>query len=369
MEVKWWPHVSTGTVTWNTSQKEKQWSDSEPVRLKVVCRDATWVREATMAQGDRGVTFGGLEPGTTYSLTVECGDRVAGMRVKTMDGRSTRPTWLLPYSTARRGDLMWVRKAPGDHLRSTGKVAEDEEFMDLLIHDALFALPDGNTFTCIPNPLSRFAIDLTKKINWQRSRRMRNAELAKYRLTVDCTFRASLALAGQLHGKMEASKHGSTDFASATWVTPELVDTLTRSHAKGEHDGIVHHSFELWAGDTLAAVSLGCGVGEVYYDYTHGAVIRDHRRLGTMLTKVVGHLITQAGYKFWYWGARVPETAYMGDYLVHYGAAEYSRDDFFAVWDPLVAKPLPSPGIERVLAEGRSLVKMKPNPGDAGCPL
>eukprot|EP00005_Dracoamoeba_jomungandri_P011105 CAMPEP_0174264876 /NCGR_PEP_ID=MMETSP0439-20130205/24354_1 /TAXON_ID=0 /ORGANISM="Stereomyxa ramosa, Strain Chinc5" /LENGTH=77 /DNA_ID=CAMNT_0015351025 /DNA_START=144 /DNA_END=374 /DNA_ORIENTATION=- len=67
------------------------------------------------------------------------------------------------------------------------------------------------------------------------------------------------------------------------------------------------------------------------------ALKRDKRGVGHILTKSLGYLLQQCGYKFWYWGVK-------GDYMKeydNYGGRDFGRIEFFERWEKHKAqKPL-----------------------------
>eukprot|EP00754_Rhynchopus_humris_P015837 Rhum_TRINITY_DN14479_c25_g1::Rhum_TRINITY_DN14479_c25_g1_i1::g.91997::m.91997 len=283
------------------------------------------------------------------------GEEVAVLQVRTQDGppmlnEACYPTLVTPA----HDDVSWVHhpKLP-NFLLSLSGLLRCEALVNKLFLEACFILCSdaegiAGHFIQIPNPQSRFCLDLRVPRRWDRSRRMRRpAALANLRMTMDRSFRSSLRLAQQGHSE-------------GTWLTPALIDLLSRLHDQGEANPVRHHSFELWevsedgASAEVVAVSLGYQIGSTWHDYTHAALKRDERGLGTILTKAVGHLLQQAGVAFWYWGLVGEGTSYMEDYA-KYGGRNFPRKEFVPIWNQLKELPLArSPA--QILESGGGLV-------------
>ena len=71
--------------------------------------------------------------------------------------------------------------------------------------------------------------------------------------------------------------------------------------------------FELWdrKDGQLAAANFAYVVGSVLHDYTFLTLKRDGRSCGSILTRVVGHIIESCGFDLWYWGFKLE---YMKEY-------------------------------------------------------
>ena len=223
--------------------------------------------------------------------------------------------------------------------------------VDALFKEACFILcsETPSWLVTLPNPRKRFCLDLRSPIRWDLSKKMRGAGVEGLRLTMDYNFRQSLMLAGQQHFRR----------CDVTWVTEELVEFLDSMHRRNNDPGreVKHHSFELWDGNEIVAVSLGYHLGCTWHDYTHAALRRDDRGFGTILTKSVGHLLQASGVQFWYWGIVQEGTSYMYDYK-KYGGRDFPRSEFVPLWHDLAGRTLPShPSIE--LANGKSLIQRK----------
>lgn len=95
-------------------------------------------------------------------------------------------------------------------------------------------------------------------------------------------------------------------------------------------DGVCLYSFSLIEklSGAVAAMTFGFGSGVVFEDYTMCTLAKDSRSCGSILNKLVGSILQQAGFSLWYWGY---EMAYMRDYA-SYGAVHLTRSDFYNIW-------------------------------------
>mmetsp|Transcript_53951 Transcript_53951/g.101173 ORF Transcript_53951/g.101173 Transcript_53951/m.101173 type:complete len:403 (+) Transcript_53951:35-1243(+) len=196
----------------------------------------------------------------------------------------------------------------------------DDRFLRLLWRNACFTLPAPHSpITQCPNPISRYCLDLTKAQPWLRSKKVRRFK-ADFRLTVNADYQKSFKLCEATH----------TEARRGTWITPGLIQSLDKCRQEDSHVKV--YSIELWEKSTgrLAAVIMALSVGDIFHDYTTATMIRDSRSAGAILTKVVGHLLTEAGYTLWYWGFKNP---YMAEYDGGYGGLEMNNGkEFWPRW-------------------------------------
>ncbi|CAE7487322.1 unnamed protein product [Symbiodinium sp. CCMP2592] len=186
--------------------------------------------------------------------------------------------------------------------------------------NACFTLPEPRSpITQCPNPVSRYCLDLTKGQPWLRSKKVRRHK-HDFRLTVNADYQSSFEICQAMHMEL----HGST------WITPGLIQSLDK--CRREDSQVKVYSIELWekSSGKLAAVIMALSVGDIFHDYTTVTVIRDGRSPGSILTKVLGHLLTQAGFTLWYWGFKNP---YMAEYDASYGGVELDNaEEFWPRW-------------------------------------
>ena len=185
----------------------------------------------------------------------------------------------------------------------------------------LFALPHeypGQSLVIMPNPISRFCIDLRARSetppDW-----FRNKKFQKYAggftVVVKTDLLSDLCIAKAYHESMRGG----------TWITAGLIDLL-QGISRGARDVVQCFSFSLVeksSGETAAAC-LGFASGGVYQDYTMCTPKRDHRSCGSLLSRIVCAILQQVGIAIWYWGYRMP---YMDEYTA-YGARAFSRREF-----------------------------------------
>ena len=324
--------------------------------LRLRTRGADAGGPASAAADEEGASSeGSAEQETGGDGDGDGGEEVAVVQVRTQDGPPILNEACFPtLVTPAHDDVSWVHhpKLP-NFLLSLSGLLRCEALVNKLFLEACFILCSdaegiAGHFIQIPNPQSRFCLDLREPRRWDRSRRMRRpAALANLRMTMDRSFRSSLRLAQQGHSE-------------GTWLTPELIGLLSRLHDQGEANPVRHHSFELWevsedgASAEVVAVSLGYQIGSTWHDYTHAALKRDERGLGTILTKAVGDLLQKAGVAFWYWGLVGEGTSYMEDYA-KYGGRNFPREEFVPIWNGLKELPLArSPA--QILESGAGLV-------------
>ena len=115
--------------------------------------------------------------------------------------------------------------------------------------------------------------------------------------------------------------------AGGTWMSEQLLDVIVGQRAQADAS-CRHHSFELFEGNELVAVTLGYSIGRCYHDYSMATFVRDKRSLGHLLTKAQGHLLKNAGYSIWYFGIK-------GEYMKEfdsYGGANLDRIEFHRKW-------------------------------------
>jgi len=168
-------------------------------------------------------------------------------------------------------------------------------------------------------------------------------------------------------GSLERCCQYHTQVHRSTWITPRLVRQLDRFRLDPER-GVDVCVFELWEGDALAAAVFSFMCGRVFHDFTMCTLVRDNRSAGHLLTKAVGHLIGQAGYRCWYWGFK---NEYISDYD-GYGPHHLSREEFWDIWAP---RPPPAgayadpPGgaaaLEQLVRAGAALVRPLERPAHA----
>lgn len=195
------------------------------------------------------------------------------------------------------------------------------QVLERILHCMLFALPHEyaeQSFIIMPNPVSRFCLDLRATTDRPPTNWFRNRKLQKYArdftVVVKTDLRSDLQIAKAYH----ESRNGDT------WITPQLMQLLHQLSSR--RDVVQCFSFSLVSkacGQT-AAVCLGFASGGVYQDYTMCTPVRDHRSCGSMLSRIVCSILQQMGISIWYWGYRME---YMEEYT-SYGAREFGRQEF-----------------------------------------
>ena len=300
------------------------------------------------------------QPQTTTPLAVAARAELRTLGIGSIG--SARPSWgcslweaelhVAPSDT----NLSWTVNAPGDWLW-TGSWSPT--LVEQLYRAALFTLPDGDgaegeALLMIPNPVNRYCIDLRRDAKWNKSQTMRASRLAKFRLSVNADFGASLTALMRGH-----------DSRGGTWFTAELLAMFKRMLAAENDRGaagdqatgtISHRVFELWdttdeAAPELLAVTAGFGVGCCFHDYSMFTLVRDQRSAGSVLTKTVAHALKSCGYSLWYWG-------YKGDYMEAYdayGGRDFPRFEFWQRWQEGIATP-PTTDVRAFVSTGRALV-------------
>jgi len=220
-------------------------------------------------------------------------------------------------------DVVWTFKPDFSMLRS-------------LWLNACFTLPSPESpITECPNPRSRYCLDLSRASPWLRGKKVRRHK-DDFKLTVNGNYCETFTRCGALHREQ----------GSGTWITEELVDALDRCRREGGKLKV--YSIELWEKSTgsLAAAIMALSIGDIFHDYTMATMIRDKRSPGAILSKVVGHLLTECGYKLWYWGYKNP---YMAEYDANYGGFLMdSRRDFWPRWKAALACLSPCDLTDRV---------------------
>eukprot|EP00434_Breviolum_minutum_P023046 symbB.v1.2.020332.t1/scaffold1705.1/size105345/5 len=244
----------------------------------------------------------------------------------------------------------WLGKCPEDMVWT---VKPSFELMRELWRHGCFTLPSpGSLVTQCPNPISRYCLDLKQQQPWLRSKKVKRHR-GDFRLTVNGDYRRTFKECEKVH----LENHRST------WITPELVEGLDR--CRREAADLKVYSIELWekSTGTLAAAIMGLSMGDVFHDYTMATMLRDDRSPGAILTKVVGHLLVEAGYTLWYWGYKNP---YMAEYDGRYGGVALNNEkDFWPRWQnamnlagagqlgpqvcPDLAQRVPSKGLDLAL--------------------
>ena len=297
------------------------------------------------------VSFGNLTCSNLYTVGLldSEGHTITKMQVKTkpsiITGEHCMRNFIHP--SLHPNDIQWVHDVDDEYLWSFRELLENKNYIRRLFREACFILPNARHLV-LPNPRKRYCIDLSKNVKWGRDKIMRKSRLSKYRITMNRHFRKSVIAVRNAH----SYKYG----AESVWLEDDLCDFLEEDHRHCDPvTQIQHHTFELWEGNELLAVCVGYTAGAMWHDYTHAAIVRDDRRAGTILTKAVGHLLTQCGIKLWYWGICGKTTSYMSDYN-SYGGSEFPREQFVPLWhDALEATPKYSP--QEALDAGLSLVQ------------
>eukprot|EP01062_Namystynia_karyoxenos_P024091 TRINITY_DN19355_c0_g1_i1.p1 TRINITY_DN19355_c0_g1~~TRINITY_DN19355_c0_g1_i1.p1 ORF type:complete len:470 (+),score=100.87 TRINITY_DN19355_c0_g1_i1:62-1411(+) len=300
-------------------------------------------------QGENSVrnVFAGLFPGTQWRVELlRQGAKPCALQLRLPPPELDVPD-LDPRDYVSRGHPIGAvaRVSHNDYLWSRPDLADDDAFLYDLFMEAVFYLPSG-CVAQLPNPRHRFCIDLAKEVNWARSRRVRKAvKCGRWRMRC-ATDRASVARGLRIAAEVHSELYG------VTWLTPSYISTIARQ-AADPHAPVRHLVVELWDTTTDALVAVICSFcrGRCFHDYTHATVQRDSERLGTLLTKVTGHLLRRCGYELWYWGLRDPggSTEYMGDF-VPYGGSDWPRAEFCPKWHSLLQqtpKQLPWDAIEQ----------------------
>jgi hypothetical protein len=200
----------------------------------------------------------------------------------------------------------------GNHLSAT--------LLRKALKEVLFVLPIRHGYY-LPNPRHRFCLDLRKDINWFRNRKLRRL-LPHFYVSVKRSCRAELQMARAYH----------LDMDNGSWLSDELIDLLDSiAVTEGNDSDMQLFCFSLVEKSTerVAACTFGFASGGVFEDYTMCTLIKDDRSLGSVLNKLVGLMLQQAGISLWYWGY---EVKYMKEYISHYGAGLMERREFYDVW-------------------------------------
>ncbi|CAK9106178.1 unnamed protein product, partial [Durusdinium trenchii] len=236
----------------------------------------------------------------------------------------------------------WLGSCPEDMVWT---VKPSFELLRALWRNACFTLPSrGSPITQCPNPISRYCLDLTKGQPWLRSKKVRRHK-GDFRLTVNADYQQTFKHCERVHVETHRS----------TWITPDLIRSLDQ--CRQDNADLKVYSIELWEKSTgqLAAAIMALSIGDVFHDYTMATMIRDSRSAGAVLTKVVGQLLTEAGYTLWYWGYKNP---YMAEYDGQYGGLLMNNEkDFWPRWrramdlastpaTPDLAQRVPAGGID-----------------------
>ncbi|CAD7967975.1 unnamed protein product [Amoebophrya sp. A25] len=141
-----------------------------------------------------------------------------------------------------------------------------------------------------------------------------------------------------------------TTAPSKTWLTEELLKTLSELEATvpGPNAPPVHQCvFEFWEGEELVALCAGFAVGNgAYHDYSMCTLKRDHRSLGHIASKTVGHILRVCGFQLWYWGCKI---GYMSQYEEKYGGRDFPRMEFADRWSKAASEDT---GTEQGLEQG-----------------
>lgn len=238
----------------------------------------------------------------------------------------------------------WLGSCPEDMVWA---VQPSFELLRGLWRNACFTLPStGSPMTQCPNPISRYCLDLTRSQPWLRSKKVRRHK-GDFRVTVNADYRQTFKHCEKIH----LENHRST------WITPDLVSSLDR--CRKEDSDLKVYSIELWekSSGKLAAAIMGLSMGDVFHDYTMATMMRDDRSPGAILTKVVGHLLTEAGYTLWYWGYKNP---YMAEYDGQYGGLLMNNaKDFWPRWrsamEMAASCPEKSPDLAKQVQTGLDL--------------
>lgn len=240
----------------------------------------------------------------------------------------------------------WIAFAPTDKYNWTKDMTQP--FVNNILLNALFFLPSGPNFAILPNPKDRYLLDLIVPRNWKK-----NKKLKKYAKTL------RLSVNRSLRDSLVAAKNYHQEFHESTWITDECIDYLCNVDC----DGVDMYSFELWddLGDNnfrLAACCLSYSVGNHMNDYTMCTPIRDKRSLGSIICRVLGDLLTKAGFQTWYWGMKVD---YMAEYD-QYGGQFRERVEFFEKWEE-GRRFQPESPLHEMIENGEALIQ--PLPEDA----
>lgn len=211
----------------------------------------------------------------------------------------------------------WVSEAPGDWMWALEPKCSYELLRDIW-RSGMFALFQRGLVLC-PNPEKRFCLRIGPEEScWSHSKKLRRHS-KDFRLALNTDFAHTLSACQKYHVKEHKS----------TWITPGLISMLDRLRQDPEA-GLEVCCFELWEGDNLVAATFSFLRGKVFHDFTMCTLLRDHRSIGNILSKAVGHLLGILGkHTCWYWGFK---TAYMADYD-SYGAHDLDRAEFQGLWD------------------------------------
>eukprot|EP00930_Biecheleria_cincta_P047349 TRINITY_DN32802_c0_g1_i1.p1 TRINITY_DN32802_c0_g1~~TRINITY_DN32802_c0_g1_i1.p1 ORF type:complete len:412 (-),score=61.28 TRINITY_DN32802_c0_g1_i1:58-1269(-) len=266
----------------------------------------------TLRLADNGRGYGNGSLLTQQARTSSCGEGLNPSLAR----RLPREMWCTYVGNEHRLG-QWLGSSPEDMMWA---LQPEYELLRALWLNACFTLPSPESpITQCPNPVSRYCLDLTKNQPWLRSKKVRRFK-KDFRLTVNSSYRETFMQCECTH----------TDDGKGTWITPQLVDCLDRCRREGGELRV--YSIELWekSSGKLAAAIMALSVGDIFHDYTMATMIRDSRSAGSILTKVVGHLLTEAGFTLWYWGFKNP---YMAEYDGQYGGTTLdNRSEFWPRW-------------------------------------
>eukprot|EP00300_Choanocystis_sp_HF-7_P030832 c39797_g1_i1.p1 GENE.c39797_g1_i1~~c39797_g1_i1.p1 ORF type:complete len:374 (+),score=45.87 c39797_g1_i1:36-1157(+) len=364
------PPSSSLTIAATTNSVSVSLSSSSPTpcrvflraRLAVGNRSTDWKNETLVSDTSRtepfrenSLSFNFLPPNVTFSLSIEGRNDpqeepvlATKCEVKT---KAQIASGMSPQSYIGSDHIInsWVMDAPGDWLWTTFPTGMDSDdglnLLTRVFECALFSLPSPFA-RCVPliNPESRFCIDLALPIAWKHNKKIRRHG-RDFTLSLNVNFDKAFERARECHTVLKGS----------TWITADLQRTFSRM-VHDPNSRIQLAAFELWEGTELVAVVMGFGVGMAWHDYTMCTFRRDHRSLGAILTRCVGHILTLCGYKFWYWGV---ENEYMAEYHTK-GGSNFERKEFWQRWSE-VAK-LPNQSLSVIcdaIREGRALLQPK----------
>lgn len=186
--------------------------------------------------------------------------------------------------------------------------------------NACFTLPSrGSPVTHCPNPVSRYCLEL-KGVGaaWLKSKKVKRHK-NDFTISINKDFAGTFRRCERLH-----SSRGQ-----GNWITDELVEALDR--CRREAGEIKVFAVEMWekSSGELAAAIMSFSVGDIFHDYSMATLKRDSRSPGAILSKVLGHLLCQAGYSLWYWGFK---NSYMADYDEVYGGVQLANREFWPRW-------------------------------------
>merc|ERR1712113_542864 len=245
--------------------------------------------------------------------------------------------------------LEWPNESKSDWLWFIQSAQTNAYFFQILLLNGLFILPHGSicerllsmeqfandpnirqiaekhneqVMLC-PNPIQRQVIDLRLRKNWQKNKKLKKYKNDFY-LSINYKFKYHFKMCQKYHTEKDEEKaqnHG-------TWITDDLIDLLCEIHKGNENNFnfLQFLCFELWEKETneIVAASFGYLTGSVLNDYTFMTLKRDHRSCGSILTKVIGDILSKCLYDLWNWGFRLD---YMAEYD-KYGGTQMNRTEF-----------------------------------------